>query len=101
MLQAETATAASILLACQLWRDLLHIVYKASLAHSHFPDLALLHMQVGEDMLLQLDGMQECNGCQRLGLWRKCQRCRAVRYCGRTCQKADWRSHKPQCAELQ
>ena len=30
-----------------------------------------------------------------------CSGCRAVRYCGPGCQKADWRAHKAACRELQ
>ena len=30
-----------------------------------------------------------------------CSGCRAVRYCGPACQKADWRAHKAACRELQ
>ena len=29
-----------------------------------------------------------------------CSGCRAVRYCGAACQKADWRAHKAACREL-
>jgi TPR repeat protein len=31
-----------------------------------------------------------------------CARCKLVSYCGRSCQKADWKTHKPRCnAEVQ
>ena len=29
-----------------------------------------------------------------------CSGCRAVRYCGPACQKADWPAHKAACREL-
>ena len=29
-----------------------------------------------------------------------CSGCRAVRYCGAACQKADWRAHKAACREV-
>jgi hypothetical protein len=48
-----------------------------------------------------------CAGCgvtaEGLGKGRlqECSGCRSVRYCGRTCQKADWPAHKPACKRLQ
>lgn len=32
---------------------------------------------------------------------KRCSRCCCVRYCGRECQKADWRAHQVACRELQ
>ena len=29
----------------------------------------------------------------------RCGKCRIVVYCGRACQRADWKQHKKQCAE--
>ena len=31
---------------------------------------------------------------------KRCSGCRAVRYCGPACQKADWRAHKAACREV-
>ena len=39
-----------------------------------------------------------CKYCKdfAVGL-KKCGKCRAVHYCGRECQKNDWKNHKPNC----
>jgi MYND finger len=29
--------------------------------------------------------------------FRRCSRCKAIAYCGRTCQKLDWSNHRPFC----
>jgi hypothetical protein len=31
---------------------------------------------------------------------RKCSKCKTVGYCGRDCQKQDWKNHKKVCAQL-
>jgi hypothetical protein len=41
-------------------------------------------------------------GCEVYGKGdgvRKCSKCRTVEYCGRDCQKQDWKNHKV-CAQL-
>ena len=38
-----------------------------------------------------------CATCGSLGARRRCGLCRAVRYCDRNCQSADWKQHKRTC----
>ncbi|KAK9807142.1 hypothetical protein WJX73_010359 [Symbiochloris irregularis] len=47
----------------------------------------------------QLDNLQArcANSACGLPADALCQNCREVKYCGRACQKADWKQHKPQC----
>lgn len=39
------------------------------------------------------------DGCTKIGV-KKCAKCHVVHYCGKVCQKADWKSHKTKCAQL-
>ena len=39
----------------------------------------------------------ECEGCGLTVGLSFCLRCKRVRYCGRECQKSDWKTHKPSC----
>jgi len=42
--------------------------------------------------------LYRCWGCKRVLLKPlQCAKCKAVVYCGRTCQRADWTKHKPKC----
>jgi hypothetical protein len=50
--------------------------------------------------------MERCNACGKqkgsnssLKLF-DCSRCKTVAYCGRDCQKADWKTHKAKCVSL-
>lgn len=42
-----------------------------------------------------------CSHCGRLGSLKPCSICKLVRYCGKECQRADWREggHKQDCKE--
>jgi hypothetical protein len=41
---------------------------------------------------------KHCASCgKRSGVLKKCGRCQVVSYCGSSCQRADWPSHKRQC----
>ena len=40
----------------------------------------------------------KCRVCFSPGL-KRCVRCRVAHYCGSSCQKADWKNHKPKCGE--
>ena len=44
----------------------------------------------------------DCGKCQSIETkespFRQCSRCKSVRYCSDTCQRSDWKSHKPACA---
>jgi hypothetical protein len=46
------------------------------------------------------DLWQKCSneGCTTpMGNFKKCSKCKKVRYCCRECQVADWKKHKPDC----
>jgi hypothetical protein len=38
-----------------------------------------------------------CKVCGKVEGAQRCSRCRTVSYCGKVCQKADWRLHKLIC----
>jgi hypothetical protein len=38
-----------------------------------------------------------CNTCGQADSSKRCGACRKVYYCSETCQKNDWKSHKPNC----
>lgn len=39
----------------------------------------------------------KCAVCASEVSTKKCARCRNIQYCSATCQRADWRAHKPRC----
>lgn len=41
-----------------------------------------------------------CAACGATGSALQCGRCKAVHYCGRECQKRDWKNHKESCVPL-
>ena len=48
--------------------------------------------------------LNKCNACGKIegkrGEWKTCSKCAVARYCGKDCQKADWKKHKKVCASL-
>ncbi len=40
----------------------------------------------------------KCHSCGTTGALKRCV-CRRANYCSRACQKADWKTHKPHCAD--
>jgi len=46
--------------------------------------------------------LHPCSKCNRIeeaiDVFKKCQRCKAVYYCSKDCQKSDWKKHKKKCA---
>mmetsp|Transcript_34974 Transcript_34974/g.71362 ORF Transcript_34974/g.71362 Transcript_34974/m.71362 type:complete len:367 (-) Transcript_34974:105-1205(-) len=46
--------------------------------------------------------LQTCAVCAKkevaLDVFKKCQRCRTTYYCGKECQKKDWKAHKKTCS---
>ena len=40
---------------------------------------------------------QPCGNCGIVGLVKACKRCKQIAYCGKECQKMDWKRHKPEC----
>jgi hypothetical protein len=51
----------------------------------------------GVDELSKEMGCEVCGKCDGV---RKCSKCKTVEYCGRDCQKQDWRNHKKVCTQL-
>ena len=44
------------------------------------------------------DDTHACANCERINpKMSSCARCGLVKYCGRDCQSAHWKEHKPQC----
>jgi hypothetical protein len=56
----------------------------------------------GKEMSLKVDCVARAGcaaaGCASEEANSQCSRCKAVRYCSRDCQQADWKAHKPSCA---
>ncbi len=48
--------------------------------------------------------LASCGACgkveEKRGEFKSCSRCQAMKYCGRECQKADWKVHKKVCKNL-
>jgi len=49
------------------------------------------------DTSSSLNDVKVCNVCKSVEGLKKCGRCKAVSYCGPTCQKKDWPEHKKKC----
>jgi hypothetical protein len=50
---------------------------------------------------LEVAQLGVCNMCDRKmphSQLKTCARCKSVEYCGRHCQKADWKAHKRECS---
>ncbi len=46
----------------------------------------------------QVTARSQCANCGEGGFdMHRCSACQQVAYCGRNCQKAHWKEHKPQC----
>ncbi|KAL4425269.1 hypothetical protein ABPG75_009285 [Micractinium tetrahymenae] len=44
-----------------------------------------------------LVGGSACFHCGKQGAKRRCEACRTALYCSRSCQRAHWKAHKPEC----
>lgn len=55
--------------------------------------------ELGRDIAIgRLPGVERCAGCGKSEGLLRCQACMVVAYCGATCQRADWPTHKRVCA---
>ena len=48
-------------------------------------------------MALPEDSSPRCVVCSGTGPLKRCARCHTTQYCSTSCQKLDWKSHKPHC----
>lgn len=55
---------------------------------------------VKEILAGEKEARRECEACGEVKGWRACTRCRMIGYCGKNCQKEDWRVHKLVCRWL-
>lgn len=60
------------------------------------------YMEAQEEVKVKVDpGMGRelmlCRTCRKVDDVKKCQGCGVVAYCGRECQRKDWRNHKGVC----
>jgi hypothetical protein len=53
-----------------------------------------IHVPCDHIMLPEPESCDRCHSTENL---QRCSRCKAVHYCGRECQTADWKNHKPHC----
>ncbi len=49
-------------------------------------------------MALPEDSGPRCVVCNGTSSLKRCARCHTTQYCSSTCQKTDWKSHKPRCS---
>ena len=55
------------------------------------------------DFVLQgrkLERFKACDKCGAKGELMTCGRCKMIRYCSSTCQKAAWQQHKLECKDM-
>ena len=68
-------------------------------------DRYVVALEGGKELLLKAEcvARAECAavGCALEEASNVCSRCKAVRYCSRECQRADWQAHKGVCAVAQ
>jgi hypothetical protein len=68
-------------------------------AEEHGPSAGPEHVhEKGQPLPASPEQVDSCGLCgEREGPLRACARCRAIKYCSRACQVADWRRHKRVC----
>ena len=66
------------------------------------PDQPGYYLRSSKDYLAnKIPGLEECNVCMEDDVPLQCSRCKSVRYCGKACQKKDWKKgHKLRCYEM-
>ena len=51
-------------------------------------------------VFMSASSLPKCARCEKLGATNKCSRCKSASYCSRTCQSADWKTHKISCVSI-
>jgi hypothetical protein len=57
----------------------------------------LMPQEKFEEAMAHLDEAKACDVCGKEGELHKCGGCGRTRYCGKDCQKSDWKNHKEIC----
>jgi hypothetical protein len=57
----------------------------------------LMPIEEFEKAMANLDEAKTCDVCGKEGELHKCGGCGRTRYCGKDCQKSDWKNHKAEC----
>ncbi len=83
-------------------------VFASALAEDLMVDiqevLAVSAPRVPEGASITKDGVTRCRNCGKAEgkddvELKSCSKCLKVKYCGRACQRADWKRHKKECSE--
>jgi hypothetical protein len=77
-------------------------LFPSALAEDVIPDLGGNTPDEGSGGAVEGDGISGCRTCGKTtskegGELKACAKCLKVRYCGRPCQRADWKRHKKEC----
>jgi hypothetical protein len=83
-------------------------LFASPLAEDVVPDLsdvaklAAGSREQGMEEEVKKDGVDGCQNCGKEaakegGALKACAKCQKVKYCGRDCQRADWKRHKGEC----
>ncbi|KAK4249019.1 hypothetical protein C7999DRAFT_30550 [Corynascus novoguineensis] len=77
-------------------------LFANALVEDVMADVETLGLTLGREKEGKGDGVTGCRNCAREksregGELKACGKCQKVRYCGRTCQRADWKRHKKDC----